>query len=170
MARRAATQLAVAVDCPPNQQTLACRCDHSTNTTGGQVLSFWPIRARSPEKVITTMCTQLTILARHTAACYVAQCEHSTIHLCWEHVSIHLRPLDFLALTHSITELCARQPDHTGKMRLGIGALTLELLPDDYQPMSALMRQVAAQLTPATQLQPLSMPFHEPSKVSFLLN
>jgi hypothetical protein len=122
------------------------------------------LRAQKPQKVITIMCEQLTILARYTAACYVAQCEHTTIHLCWEHLSVHLCPLDFLTLTHTVADVCARQSASNGKMRLGIGTLTLELLPDDYHPMIALMQRAAV------QLQSMSAPLLESGKQRFLLS
>lgn len=108
------------------------------------------------------MCEQYVVLAKHTTACYIAQCEHGTLHLCWDHVSVHLRPPAFLALTQTITHLTPTQPNH--KLRLGIGRLTLELLPDDYQPLIALMRCVAAKLLSG------SFPHNEPDKHSSILN
>ena len=102
------------------------------------------------------MCEQFIVLAKHTSSCYIAQCEHGTLHLCWDHVCVHLRPHDFLALTQTIANLNPNQPNH--KLRLGIGRLTLELLTEDCQPLTALMRCVAAKLLS------VSFPHNEPSK------
>ena len=92
------------------------------------------------------MCKRLNILAQHSPTCYIAQCEHSTIHLCWENISIHLQPFDFLSLTDTISAVWANQPDHNGKMRLGIGNLALEVPADDCRPLSELMGRAATQL------------------------
>ncbi|MCX6045537.1 MAG: hypothetical protein NT075_10515 [Chloroflexi bacterium] len=71
-------------------------------------------------------------------------------------MSLHLQPTDFLGLTDTISAVLANQLDVNGKLRLGIGRMTLELLPDDYRPLGNLMGHAAAQLpfTPVPLLEP----------------
>jgi len=94
------------------------------------------------------MCEKLTILTEHTAFCTIAQCEHGTVHIHWQHLTIHLCEADFLALTRVVADAYAESPQCPSKMRLGIGDITLEIAKEDCQPMIKLMRRAAAQLTP----------------------
>lgn len=49
------------------------------------------------------MCNQLTLLAKAGASRYIAQCEHGTIHVVWDNVSVRLRPEDFQNLAENTT-------------------------------------------------------------------
>lgn len=50
----------------------------------------------------------LTILAKESANRYIAQCEHGTIHLVWDSLSIRLCPGGFFRLAKHV---CARTSD-----------------------------------------------------------
>jgi hypothetical protein len=45
------------------------------------------------------MCKNLTFLAKASAERYIAQCEHGTIHLVWDNLSIRLQQGDFVNIT-----------------------------------------------------------------------
>ncbi len=45
------------------------------------------------------MCGKLTLLAKANATRYIAQCEHGTIHIVWDNVSVRLCQADFLSIT-----------------------------------------------------------------------
>ncbi len=163
MASRAATQLALAVDCPPNQPTLAAVVIIARTRPEGKFCHFASTRPNVGESD-HNMCKRLNILAQHSPTCYVAQCEHGTVHLCGENISIHLQVNDFLSLTDTISTVRVNQSDANGKLRLGIGRVTLELLPDDYRPLGDLMEQAAMQLSVA------AVPVLEYGAQSFLFN
>ncbi len=92
------------------------------------------------------MCQHLTILAEYSSCRYVGQCEHGTVHLRWDHLTIHLQFNDFLLLYQVIQREAAQKSPSSGKMRLGIGSLIVELQAHDYQPLIDLMQQAESQL------------------------
>jgi hypothetical protein len=92
------------------------------------------------------MCQQLTILAECSSWRYVGQCEHGTVHLRWDHLTIHLQFNDFLNLYQIIKREAEAKSASKGKMRLGIGSLIIELQADDYQPLIELMQRAQSQL------------------------
>jgi len=105
--------------------------------------------APEQKKAITAMCQQFTLLYELSSTRYVAQCEHGTVHLRWEAISIHLSPTDFFALHQLVAEVHAQQTTDNGKLRLGIGNVTLEFRAEDCPVFLGLLRRTVAQLTPA---------------------
>jgi hypothetical protein len=95
------------------------------------------------------MCQQLTILAQQDEDHYIAQCEHGTIHLRWEHITVHLQVMDFRALLRVVLQAWEDKPTYSGKMRLGTSSITLEFPPDAHYPLIRLMRKAAARLDDA---------------------
>ncbi|HEY4034375.1 MAG TPA: hypothetical protein VGL94_10470 [Ktedonobacteraceae bacterium] len=51
------------------------------------------------------MCQYLNLLTKLEAHRYVGQCEHGTLHLAWDHVTMHLSRADFLRLADILQTL-----------------------------------------------------------------
>jgi hypothetical protein len=51
------------------------------------------------------MCDKVTVLAKAGATRYVARCEHGTVHVVWDNVSLRLSGADFIRITQ---DACTR--------------------------------------------------------------
>jgi hypothetical protein len=51
------------------------------------------------------MCDKVTVLAKANATRYVARCEHGTVHVVWDNVSLRLSGADFIRITQ---DACTR--------------------------------------------------------------
>lgn len=86
------------------------------------------------------MCKHLTMLAKENVRRYIAQCEHGTIHLMWDNLSLRLRPADFL----DIVERIQTNEDWLGQEKAkGFGfvlrGIELKILPETLTTMRNLM-------------------------------
>jgi hypothetical protein len=48
------------------------------------------------------MCKKLVILAKENVSRYIAQCEHGTIHLVWDNLSVRLYPEDLIRIVDQV--------------------------------------------------------------------
>ncbi|MCB0064770.1 MAG: hypothetical protein KDE19_21750 [Caldilineaceae bacterium] len=128
------------------------------------------------------MCNAFTMLVATSDWRYVAQCEHKTVHLRWDHLTISLPPQSFLTLARQILrEVAGAQPlrptsDATvngqSSLRLRLHTVLLEFSATDLPVLTELMQQAIQQLSgdaPATPrcaaptplaLQPIPQPSH----------
>jgi hypothetical protein len=62
----------------------------------------------------------MTTLAKESATRYIAQCEHGTIHLVWDSLSIRLRPGGFFRLAKHVCARTSALPDQDEEKGLGL--------------------------------------------------
>lgn len=97
------------------------------------------------------MCNQITVLARETDARHIAQCEHETLHITWDNVTIRLCPDDFARVADMIEDAHGKLRDGTGSgkgFQLKMRGLTLAFVPEDLVVLWRLTSQVMRQLDP----------------------
>jgi hypothetical protein len=115
------------------------------------------------------MCQYLNLLTKLEAHRYVGQCEHGTLHLAWDHVTMHLSRADFLRLADILQTLpsdeelfIAKAPpfslscDAHGGMYLWIGRTGLYLSLYDFLILSEMIYLSARILTSASTAKPPS--------------
>ncbi|MCC9074849.1 hypothetical protein FKZ61_001790 [Litorilinea aerophila] len=111
------------------------------------------------------MCQQMWMLAEQSHTRYVSQCEHGTVHLVWDGVSVHLAPEAFARLSGHLLRLAAQAEAQVagagvveaGQCRLQIGSLSVGIPLQELASMAALVATAASSLAgdrPATR--PLS--------------
>jgi hypothetical protein len=98
------------------------------------------------------MCRNLTILAKESATRYIARCEHGTVHLVWDNLSLRLRPAGFLGLAKHV---CARTGDLLNRDdKKGIGfrlnGIGVRFPPEALATLRDLMRLAMLQLDEPT--------------------
>ena len=87
------------------------------------------------------MCQKQTILALERAGRYIAQCEHGTIHIIWDNLTIRLRPADFDQFAGMVENAYARiqsQSSPNGVFRLRMRGVLLEFPPEDLELLEEL--------------------------------
>jgi hypothetical protein len=99
------------------------------------------------------MCRNLTILAKESATRYIARCEHGTVHLVWDNLSIRLRPADFVRLTENA---CTRagnlmdRDDEKKGFRLRMHGIGIEFPPETLATLRDLMCVAVLQMEKPT--------------------
>jgi hypothetical protein len=80
------------------------------------------------------MCNKRVTLATESATRYIAQCEHGTVHIVWDNLSLRLHPSDFVRVAGLIDDACSDMVDplrpDTG-FRLNIQGVLLVFSPRD---------------------------------------
>jgi len=114
------------------------------------------------------MCNELTHLAQQGDWRYIAQCEHQTVHLRWDHLTLSLPPTAFLQLGAQIIKACegtmfptsvaadvtplttatddASSPTAKQPLRLRVNTVTLEIPAAELADLVALLQRARAQL------------------------
>jgi hypothetical protein len=103
------------------------------------------------------MCNQLIMLAELDERRYIAQCEHGTIHVGWDMITLHLTRSYFLELAKAIqyplphdeqvlaqTSWFRLTRNKRKHLSLRIGQAELHLLPQDFQFLSQMMLRSCA--------------------------
>lgn len=98
------------------------------------------------------MCKNMTILAKENAARYIAQCEHRTIHLVWDSLSIRLCPAGFLRLANHICTRTATliEQDEGKGIGLKLHTIGVRFPPETLATLSDLMNLAALQMEKST--------------------
>ncbi len=128
-----------------------------------QVLSRFQFRCYEKRK--KSMCNEFHMLVEQSDWRYIAQCEHKTVHLRWDHLTISLPPQAFRQLAGQILEASpavhtpanatiAEQPQPT--LRLRLNTVLLEFPATDLPLLRKLLRQASALL--AQEERPVTMP------------
>lgn len=107
------------------------------------------------------MCKHLTILAKASATRYVAQCEHGTVHLIWDNLSLRLPPSGFIKLAEQIytqTDGLLGQDQKTG-FGLRMRGIELKVYPQALSVLRSLMGLAMLQMdrptdAPASSTEP----------------
>ncbi len=66
------------------------------------------------------MCKHLTMLAKESTTRYIARCEHGSVHVVWDNLSIRLRPADFVRLAERVCTRTGGLPDQDERRGLGL--------------------------------------------------
>jgi hypothetical protein len=110
------------------------------------------------------MCNVFTMLVEQSDWRYVAQCEHKTVHLRWDHLTISLPPQSFLALARQIiqnvrgerplarTVVSAATPQTP--LRLRLNTVALEFTATDLPALLELVQAATQRLTPSAPATP----------------
>ena len=144
------------------KQILSSRADHSMDAAVEQVLSRFQFRCYEKRK--RSMCNEFHMLVEQSDWRYIAQCEHKTVHLRWDHLTISLSPHAFRQLAGQILDaspaVCSRstsdnvttpkQPQPT--LRLRLNTVLLEFPASDLPLLRDLLRQARALLAQDEQL------------------
>ncbi len=112
------------------------------------------------------MCNQLTLLAKASASRYIAQCEHGTIHVVWDNVSVRLRPEDFINIAENTS--LHTQPwlarDAQQGFWLRLQGLALQFQPESLVILRDLMYVALMKMDNAIPTR--SLPHHHPRLAS----
>jgi hypothetical protein len=95
------------------------------------------------------MCQNRTVLALESAGRYIAQCEHGTIHIFWDNLTIRLRSDDFGQLADVIDDAVARLPlqqKQSQGLRLRLRGVLLEFSAEDLITLDELASLAALQM------------------------
>lgn len=126
------------------------------------------------------MCNQLTYLAAEGSYRYVACCEHGTIHLSWERVTLHWHPKDFVqiarfletAVPHVQQSGSYGDPDHfihqepNGYLQVWLAGTGFYLSPGDFESLVQITRVAARNLQSLGQRILQGRKFHIPRQKS----
>jgi hypothetical protein len=79
------------------------------------------------------MCNKQSILALESAARYIAQCEHKTVHVVWDLLALRFRPADFAQFAGIVEDAYTRMLDRSdpGRFRLLIKGIGLSFSSTD---------------------------------------
>lgn len=96
-----------------------------------------------------------TLIAQQSERRYIARCESGQLHLTWDQVTVHLRPIDFLRVAHMLDQarshadqqvFCAGPlwflRDAHGCIHFWMGSVCLWLPPVDFEQFIALAQVV----------------------------
>lgn len=95
------------------------------------------------------MCEQLKILSKANATRYIAQCEHGTIHLVWDNLSLRLPPEDFISIAEQVwtgTDSLLGPDQKTG-FGLRMRGIELKVYPQTLTVLRSLMALAMLQMT-----------------------
>ncbi len=127
------------------------------------------------------MCNEFTMLVQASDWRYIAQCEHQTVHLRWDHLTISLPPHAFRQLAGQILDAspAVRTPSGSDKvtapkqpqptLRLRLNTVLLEFPASDFARLRALLTDASALLAENDQcavqhksivIQPCPQPSH----------
>jgi hypothetical protein len=98
------------------------------------------------------MCRNLIILAQESATRYIAQCEHGTVHIVWDNLSIRLRPADFVRLVENACTRAGNLMDHDERkgFRLRMHGIGIEFPPETLANLRDLMCLAVLQMEKPT--------------------
>lgn len=109
------------------------------------------------------MCRYLTLLAKSSDIRYIAQCEHSTIHLVWHHATLQFRSADVCRLASVITHWNSSEAPTSlsdsfirlfrleqGGTQLWLGGIGLYLALQDLPAFAEMLQAAAVRLADAT--------------------
>lgn len=110
------------------------------------------------------MCNEFHMLVEQSDWRYIAQCEHKTVHLRWDHLTISLPPHAFRQLAGQILDAspAVHAPNSSGSvtvpkqpqptLRLRLNTVMLEFPAADLLLLCELLRQVSALLAQDEQV------------------
>jgi hypothetical protein len=97
------------------------------------------------------MCNQITVLARESETRFIAQCEHETLHIAWDNLTLRLCPADFARVADMVEDAHARLKDGRGSnegFRLKMRGLLLVFSLQDLTLLRKLTSRVMSKLDP----------------------
>jgi len=102
------------------------------------------------------MCNEFHMLVEENDWRYIAQCEHKTIHLRWDHLTISLPPHAFAQFARNILEESARHrelatvatnPNAKATLRLRLNTVLVEFTGTDLLALRPLLQRAIERLT-----------------------
>jgi hypothetical protein len=97
------------------------------------------------------MCNRVTVLAQENDARYIAQCEHETLHIAWDNVTIRLSPADFARVADMVKDAHGKLGDGPGSkqgVHLKLRGLLLVFSSEDLVLLRTLTSRVMRKIDP----------------------
>ena len=95
------------------------------------------------------MCNRRIVLALESANRYISQCEHGTVSIVWDNLTVRLCPADFAQVVGMVEDACSGMFDPTGPrngLRLRLGGVLLVFSPEDLWLLQELMSLAIVQM------------------------